>query len=179
MRRAIGLAMCLPHHHHTGALPFSLSRCRAAAWARPVKDNPYVLKYAAFLVDSMHITTLSARHWFTAMTLSSMCGDGNATRPENPSPEEGLPNAASIAKSVVREQLASRRVPKLPAQRSRCPLVRRGLVAPWSPSLNDYPAQAMARPERYINTSRMTPAPHGMVVPTSCPNPAACIANAL
>ena len=60
-----------------------------------------MLKYATFLVDSMHITTLSARHWLTAMTLSSMCGDGNATRPENPS-SEGLPNAASIAKSVVR-----------------------------------------------------------------------------
>jgi hypothetical protein len=51
--------------------------------------------------------------------------------------------------------IAWQRVPKLLHNNSARERICE-LVAPWSRSLNDYPAQAMARPGRYINTSRMT-----------------------
>jgi hypothetical protein len=63
MASLIGHAMCLPHNHHTFALKTDVSERGAVALDRPVKDDPYVLKYAVFLVDSMHITTLWSRHW--------------------------------------------------------------------------------------------------------------------
>jgi hypothetical protein len=63
MATLIGQTMCLPHNHHTFALETSVSDGGAAALDRPVKDHPYVLKYATCLVDSMHITTLCSRRW--------------------------------------------------------------------------------------------------------------------
>lgn len=75
MAALIGQHMCLPHNHHTFALETSVSDRGAAALDRPVKDDPYVLKYATCLVDSMHITTLCSRRWHDS---SQKYGDGSA-----------------------------------------------------------------------------------------------------
>jgi hypothetical protein len=149
----IGQLMCLPHNHHTFALETSVSASGTAALDRPVKDDPYVLKYATCLVDSMHITTLCSRRWHDS---SQKYGDGSAITTCSQFSTCRLVNRSHTEACVVAAASAS--CPSFCATDSTRSVRERicKLVAQRSRSLNDYPAQAMARPGRNIKTSCTT-----------------------